>query len=334
MARYKYRKSGNILTLYPLSGVPLIGGIALLCYVGYLAYWAYPYYKEGMDVLPLLGDKIILVSAFAVMLIGSFRRIVLDPEQKMITLYAAGIPWRRIPFDDVAFVQEVTQTSYFGGSVGLRLKLKKDPYGKGVLLSLPYKTTSKAYATIKQEVLPEVLSMLQQESEQPVQTATMPTADAGSLQFYSTNGFEYTIYMRSNLSRVLNALLAAVFIFAGCTFLMAPSTSPSDYAYMAFIWFIGIVWFTRVFDKTVFDLSTRMVTVHQVFGLRKRSFPCDNFINFNILRQTHNGIYTGTTLQLQMRNAKGTVTTTGLRRFQKLGKLELCMEETRYLLTQ
>ncbi len=334
MARYKYQKSGDRLILYPLSAVPLVGGIALLGYVAYLGYFAYPYYKEGVDVLPQMGSQLVLVGVFAIMLIGSFRRIVFDPEQKNITIYTVGIPWRHISFDDVAFVQEVTQANFFGGAISFRLKLKKDPYGKGILLSLPYKTTSKAYATIKEEVLPSILSMLHQDSEQPVQTTTVPTADAANMQFYSTSGFEYTIYMRSNLSRVLNALLAAVFVSAGFTFLMGTNTSSSDYLYMMAMWGIGLVWFTRVFEKTVFDLSTRMVTVHEIFGLRKRTFPCDNFINFNILRQTHNGIYTGTSLQLQMRNAKGSVSTTGLRRFHKLDKLDQCMEETRYLLTQ
>lgn len=209
------------------------------------------------------------------------------------------IPIRTIGFEKLYKVNMVTQNT---GSFNYKLFTKKNKYGRGITISSGYgKHTHPNAVAFSSEVIPLIHQYIGAsdnalEVEQPVAIL--------DYNFFTETGGVY---------QVKNSKAGALVIGLFCLFIGLHEATPfawlnnvSTIGKLIVIGFpslIGIIFIAAAYTKFTFDTNTHIVERKSPLGIGNHRYNFEDFVNFQTIRKTYNGIYTGTDVEMYFQKA-------------------------------
>ncbi|MGB4773591.1 MAG: hypothetical protein WBP45_00325 [Daejeonella sp.] len=321
--RNKFIINQNTITVYPYyERLPIIVGFTALCIIplSFALFFAQKPYDSTSN--RYLYSSVI----FFVFIIGLFltQSIIFDENKKAVFRRIFMMKKRIYNFDEVYGVVPVTLNKQ--GGIYYKITSKKDKYGKGIRISPGYRSANHKYAIEFQE---KVLTRVQQMLNSSILPAITNLAGIYDFKYYSIENSVYRLKMRKT------GLLWAVIVLAVAIYFNVKF--PPDFSVR---WPIGqyIIWgFGFLFPpiaafvsthKLVFDCNTQTIRSVYAFNSFKKEFPFADFVRFQIVRSSTNGIYSDTRIWLVFTSGK----MFALKSFYRTRKIEGFINETEAIL--
>lgn len=265
-----------------------------------------------------------LLLILVVFLLGGFTYVLFDRSTgKMQKMLFGFIPVKTIPFEHLQGVNVVTQQA---GGYNYRIFTRTDKFGKGTVISCGYsKNTDPNAIAFTNEVIPLIHRFLDEVAPLPEQKAV----HISNYTYFTEADGVYTLKVNKagGLLLGLPLLLVGIHECTPAAWLTDVSTFGKLLVCIVPI-LMGIVFIAAAFTKTTFNTRTRMVQRKSPIGLNNQKHPFEYFLNFQSIRKTYNGIYTGTDVIMYFQKpgdskAKGLL----LSSFRNTRKIERLMQE-------
>lgn len=265
-----------------------------------------------------------LLFTLVVFLLGGFTYILFDRSSgKMQKMLFGFIPVKTIPFDQLYGVNTVTHSN---GGFNYRIFTRTDKFGKGTVISCGYSKNTDANAlAFNNEVVPLIHQFLDAVAPLPQEKSVYIT---DYTYFTEADGI-YTF----KASKVGGLILGVPLLLLGiheCT-PAAWLTNVTTFGKLAVCIFpiaMGVIFIAAAFTTISFNTRTRMVARKSPIGINNQQHPFEHYLNFQSVRKTYNGIYTGTDVIMYFQKpgdskAKGLL----LASFRNTRKIERLMQE-------
>lgn len=236
------------------------------------------------------------------------------------------IPGKTVSMNDLHGINVVTQN----GGYNYRMFLKRDRYGRGIIVSSGYRKNTDANAqAFVDQVVPVIHGYLDQYGS-VVGSAPQPIT---SYKYYNNTGGSYTIKSKKIAIIIFSLIFFAVGIYAWVAH-WAEDVSPTQKILVVVICLgLGLMVLQAAFVKIVFDTGSQTIIKTGPLGLGNKSIPFSDFAGFQTIRKSTNMVYTGTEVHMYYRfpnsEKQGTIL---LHAFKSSGEIERFLEETRSIM--
>lgn len=270
---------------------------------------------------PFVLFLLLILVAF---ILGGFTYILFDRTSgKMQKMLFGFIPVKTIPFDQLHGVNTVTQAA---GGFNYRIFTRTDKFGKGTVISCGYsKDTDRNAVAFNNEVVPLIHQFLDAVAPLPAEKEVY----ISDYTYFTEADGVYTL----KTSKVGGLVLGVPLLLVGiheCT-PAAWLTNVTTFGKLAVCIFpiaMGLIFIAAAFTTISFNTRTRMVARKSPIRLNNQEHPFEHYVNFQSVRKTYNGIYTGTDVVMYFhkpgdKNAKGLLISS----FRNSRKIERLMQE-------
>ncbi len=322
--------NGNAITVCPNVMWKKVGYLLLiifpcLCFTFFAAF-------DLLEIKPVIIILVtILISVLPFFYIGS-RRVILDGNTQTVyykSLFGTGKSFSFHEIENVALVNQLSYGAITGGYY--RLTLKKNPYGKGIQLSMGHQKTAKPFIDFEQKAVPFIQKLLvahQPDTETDNRRNAIETAAAGFIMFRQKDGM-----FVSKPIKTINLVLAIALFGFGC-YIMIGMVNTNQFKkeyYGLFAFIAGIanlgIWGERVL------LNPFQHTIGKSYlGLFRKTFMYKRIIGFNTLRRV-NGLDNPTDIRIEIDNGTSIQQVTLFSKIGKAKKVQVLMDELKRILT-
>lgn len=285
------------IIIRPYGSLFILGGVIAVIFAAFFIGY------NGMGQQNPLGSApfalfILALALFCFM--SGFTYVCFDRNKGKMQLMLFGfLPIKTISFDKLYKVNVVTQNT---GSFNYRVFTKANKYGRGIVISSGYgKDTNRNAVAFASEVIPLI--------HQYIGAADNPIATEQPIAILDYNFFTET----GGVYQIKNSTTGALILGLGCLFIgiheatpFAWLTNTSTIGKLLAIGFpslIGIIFIAAAYTKFTFDTNTRIVERKSPLGIGNHRYSFDEFVNFQTIRKTYNGVYTGTDVEMYFQKA-------------------------------
>nr|WP_067056660.1 hypothetical protein [Mucilaginibacter sp. L294] len=335
MAKYYTIDNGSII-IKPLAFMAPIGWalvalfllmpitIVLIMLKGHVQEIEPKYFAYYFMMLPFLLACIPLFTY-------SRRKVIFDAYQQTIYLKTIFGQKALMTFTNVADIK--CQTTF--GQVYF-IKSKDDRYGKGYRISPSFSgEKDKEKMVYDNTVLPEIYKLLSSAPATTVADNNKILLDAGHLSYYETTPAGYILKPASVLKFLPLIILfgLAIFYYWYQAF-TKPAAAQSDKQVSVFLLIPIVLGLLTITKRVVFDTVQSKIKVYRI-GFVFITYPITDLAGFNIVRKTHNGLYSGTDVRLKFikpgRKQQRELT---LIDFNKTNPIEPFINETEFIIAK
>jgi hypothetical protein len=247
--------------------------------------------KESPGNMGLLA--VVMAFIWLLFVLGGFTYVIFDRNAgRMKQLLFGFLPIRNVPFEKLYQVSMVTQRA---GGFTFRIFTRENKYGRGTMISSRYgKDTDPNAVAFSNEVIPLIHQYLD---------AVAP------LKSENTEITDYEYFTESDGIYTLKAKKAGLIVF-GIIFLAIGIHECTPDAWMTdlniggkllmtvFQIGLGVVFFAAAYTRLTFNTGSRIIERKSPIGIGNRQFSFDSFVNFQTVRKTYNGVYSGTDINM------------------------------------
>lgn len=276
---------GRVVVLLPLRR--LAAAVATLAYCGLL----YVFVEDGFPVhnrAPAYWIAFAIVTAIWLWYMARLKTTtVFDAADGSVRRRNLLMPVKSFAFDEVAEIVEVRhEEGMYKGSY-FKIAPKANRYGKGYRLTKTYSGADPELIAMRTVVVPAIQAMLRPAGA--AATEQTQATDLDTPRFYRRRGGKYARrFWRTSACFLAAGVAAAIF---GIRDGNAWTTG-----FGIFLLVVPCVLTTKI----VLDTDARLVRVYSLFGLReRRSVPFSAYLAVEATRNSGNGIYVGTNLEMR-----------------------------------
>lgn len=294
-------EDGRITIVNPLSIIQTL--IAVAAYGGLLFVLVEDGFPFRRFTLPYLIAFLIFTAIFVLFLASRKTTTVFDAAERKV--YRRNLLWSTavLDFDDIAGVTAVAHSESGSSGEYYKISLKADPLGKGYRLTNLYSATDDEALYMRMAAMPALEKMFAGSAasgtEGSVEQAVGGRGDAvpelpENPVFYRKNGGKY---VRLYFYRVLPFLIIGAAV-------VGQGVSSGKIQTVGFGLILMAV--TALFPfRLILDTEDKLIRIGRVYGLWEKKVPFEQYDGIQVVRQTTNGIYTGTHLEMQFADGKG-----------------------------
>ncbi|BAV04368.1 hypothetical protein SAMN05421788_11095 [Filimonas lacunae] len=328
LTKTRWKIEPDRIVIHPNGLFFILGGLLALVYAGiFIAY-------RGIGQQNPIGSgtfALFLALIVVVFIMGGFTYIEFNRNTStMRKMWLGFIPVTSIAFEKLHAVNIVTKSA---GGYNYRIFSKSNKFGRGTAISSGYsKDSDKNAVAFSSEVIPLIHSYLDAADPLPAAQTTTIT----DYQYFTIE--EGGLYkLKINKARV--ALLGLVFVaigmyaFTGAGFVK--DLNPIGKALVTFgPVILGLLVIAAAFTTVTFNTTTRTVERKSPIGINSMKLGFEQYINFQTVRKSYNGIYQGTDVILYFQKEAGSDKTKSLllSTFRNTQKIERLMLEVESLL--
>lgn len=309
--KLKYKISDDEISIYTVRMLQVFAVVFCLFYVliaGAILWMSY-YFNDEIP-LEKLRFPLLMLLIFPIMFLAGNKRIIFKQRDEMV-YKSFGFGRKEVaPFSEIASIQ------YVGGNNCYKIFLKSDPYGKGITITSPI--TGKELEKFEAENLPALKQMI---FANHIETQSKAIVNIENLKYYTRKGNIFVIKGSGNLFGTILVVLIGLSLFIGLGII----GKQSEFLFVPIpILLCAIYMGTR---NRFFDVSNRTLNVVSLFG--KKSYYFEQFVSFRTVRNSTNGIYDNTSVELIFIDDKGNQITAKLIDIRNTKKIENFFAETK-----
>jgi hypothetical protein len=242
------------------------------------------------NIVTVIPFASLLFGALVLLFLGGFTYILFDrTNSKMKKMLFGFVPVRIVPFDKIHGVNIVTQRP---GGFTFRLFTKNNKFGRGIVISSGYgKDTDANAVAFSNEVVPLIHQYLDAADPLPQAKEEFIT----DYKYFTADGGVYTVKGNKPATFILGLALLALGIHECTPAAWLVDLNPIGKALMTGGPIVfGIICIAAAFTKITFNTGTRMIERKSPIRLGNYQYPFEHFVNFQTVRKSYNGIYSGT----------------------------------------
>ena len=283
---------GNRVAVYPYGVSYILGTVLAVIFVGIML--LYMKYENGS----IVGSVAFLVSLVVILALFFWHgntSVEFDGSRGTMQKKLFGlIPVKTVPMSELYGINVVTGM----GGYNYRMFLKKDRYGKGILVSSGYskKDDANAQAFVAQ-VVPVIHGYLDQYGP-AVDSAPQPIT---SYKYYTSTGGSYTIKNRKTGLIILGILFLAFGLHEWIDPWMKDVSTLQKVLVIVVCVGIGLGFMHAAFSSIVFDTGAQVIKRTGPLGWGNKTISFTDFAGFQTIRKSTNSVYTGTEIQMYYR---------------------------------
>lgn len=148
-------------------------------------------------------------------------------------------------------------------------------------------------------------------------------------KFFKKNENKYIFFsLKNKISSIFCIILIIIAIILNLKY---RNLGESDIVFRLMSFFVPLLWLYQSNTKIEIDRRNKTLSKHIFYGLIKKSYPLDKFVNFQVIRNTTNFIYDGTDLEMRF-ETNGKVNDVKIYKMRNTVKLnELKLEITKII---
>lgn len=284
LIKTRWKIEHDKLTIYPFGMLFIFGvvlGIVFLALIFAINATGIPY------VFPFLVTLSLLMFA------GGYTCIVFDRSTNTMKKLLFGIiPVINKSFDQLYGVNIMRQAT---GGFNYRIYPKDNKFGKGMVISSYYNKDNDPRAiTFNEEVVSRIHSYLDQADPLPPQQEIIT-----EYQYFDESQGIYTLKQ----PKIGGAILGLIFL-AFAVHEMLPTAWLGEkgllvrYGVAIFTFLLAVVFLNSIFMTITFDTRLKIVQKASPLKMGNLKMPFEYFQNFQMIRKTTNGAYTGTEVHM------------------------------------
>ncbi|SFE59093.1 hypothetical protein SAMN05518672_10833 [Chitinophaga sp. CF118] len=225
--------------------------------------------------------------------LGGFTYVIFDRNaSRMKKMLFGFLPIRNVPFEKLYQVNIVTQGS---GGFNFRIYTKANKYGRGTMISSHYgKDTDPNAVAFSNEVIPLIHQYLD-----AVAPLKPENTEITNYEYFTEADGIYTLKVKKAGLLVFGSIFLALGIHE-CT----PDAWITDLniagklLMTVFQIALGVVFIAAAYTRLIFNTPSRIIERKSPIGIGNRQFSFDSFVNFQTVRKTYNGVYSGTDINM------------------------------------
>jgi len=272
-----------IHTSQVLQVLVVVLGIFYVLTIGAIFYMAYS--LNGKIEMNNLWFYLLVCLIFPLVFIAGDRRIIFSKRDE--TVYKSFGFGRK----EVARFSEVAKIQYVDGDNCCKMFLKSDPYGKGITITSPI--IGKEREKFNMETLPVLEQMVFANN---IETQPKVRVNIENLKYYTRNNTIFKI--RKDFTTIWSSF---VVLLGVAIFIWMYISKQSELFLPLFPILAGILGGSR---RSFFDVSNRTFNT-SVFFFIKKNYRLEQFVNFRTVRNTINGMYNDTSVELIFEDENG-----------------------------
>ncbi len=320
----KFIVQPHSITIYPNNrGL----GVGMFFAVFYILLFIVLNYVFNNQVERLLGNTLNYIYPIMAItpLIAWFvakSAITFDEEQKAVFKTTPLTKQKVYTFQDLAGIAPITSNLH---GYYYSLTSKNNVYGNGIRISAAYQGKDKSAEEFEQQILPALQQMLTDASS----FVTKSISTVTDFKYYTNDGMVYMLKIGHKL------LIWSIFIFCAAMYfhIKFPPDFSADWDWKEYTIRIGgflapvlmAFFYTK---RTVFDTRLKTINTFYLFNSFKHQYAFEDFVRFQITRETYNFIYTGTDIDIALTNDH----ILGLKSFYKSKNVQRLIAETEFIL--
>jgi len=268
------------------------------------------YYLNGEILLEKLWFPLLVLLIFPILFLVGKKRIIFNKRDE--TVYKSFGFGRK----EVARFSEIAKIQYVGGNNCYKIFLKSDSYGKGIAVTSPI--TGKESEKFNMETLPVLEQMIFANN---IEAQPEVSVNIENLKYYTRNNTVFKV--KKDFTTIWSSF---VVLLGVAIFIWMYISNQSEYLFLPFFPILaGIYGGSR---RSFFDVSNRTFNT-SVFFFIKKNYRLEQFVNFRTVRNTINGMYNDTSVELIFQDENGKQTSVKLRDFYRTKKIESFIAETK-----
>jgi len=283
---------GNRVAVYPYGVSYILGTVLVIIFVGIML--LYIKYENG-SIAGSVAFLVFLVVILALFFLHGNTYVEFDGSRGIMQKKLFGlIPVKTVPMSELYGINVVTGM----GGYNYRMFLKKDRYGKGILVSSGYSKKNDANAQdLVAQVVPVIHSYLDQYGP-VVDSAPQPIT---SYKYYTNTGGSFTIKGRKAGLIVFGILFLALGIHEWIDPWMKDVSTLKLVLVIVVCLVFGLGFIHAAFTRIVFDTGAQTIKRTSPLGWGDKSISFNDFAGFQTIRKSTNSVYTGTEIQMYYR---------------------------------
>jgi hypothetical protein len=283
---------GNRVIVYPHRVSFILGAIVALVFAGIMALYVTNLHGDtSVSTLFFIFLVVIPVLFFA---FGN-TYVEFDGSRGFMQRKLFGlIPVKTVSMSALHGINVVTQA----GGYKYKMFLKKDKYGRGVLVSSGYSKNTDANAqAFVEQVVPVIHGYLDQYG---------PVADSApqpitSYKYYTNTGGSFTIKKRKAGLIILGVLFLAFGLHEWIDPWMKDVSTLQKVLVIVVCVGIGLGFMHAAFSSIVFDTGAQVIKRAGPLGWGNKTISFNDFAGFQTIRKSTNSVYTGTEIYMYYR---------------------------------
>lgn len=202
-----------------------------------------------------------------------------------------GLP--DIDFSEIAEITAVGESGGGSGGTYFKIAFKADKLGKGVRITDNYRGTDLEFVHLTQKALPAITAMLEADN------AGAPDRSAGLVENPSRYVKTGSQYVQKRWGRIGGAIAIGLVLLV--------------YGFQkgAFGLCLGgaavLLYSVFVVNVVVLDTAAKTITLAKAFGFWKSTYAMERFVGISVTRTHTNGLYSGTSADIEFANPAKTV---------------------------
>jgi len=291
ISKTQWKIASDRIVIRPFGLLFILGGVLAAIFIAlFIAF-------RQLGEQNIVGSAPFALSLLAILtlfFLGGFTYILFDRSTSTMKKMLLGfIPVRTVPFNKLQGVNIVTQSA---GGFSFRIFTKADRYGKGITISSGYsKDTDPNAVAFSNEVIPLIHQYLDAVDPLPQEKVEQIT----DFMHFTNNEGVYTLKVKKAGALVFGLFFLGIGVHECTPDAWLVDLRPFGRLLMTvFPIILGIVFCAAAYTKTTFNTSTRMIVRKSPIYLGNQQHPFENFLNFQTIRKTYNGIYSGTEVHM------------------------------------
>lgn len=287
ISKTQWKIESDKITIRPHRLMFILAGVVALVFIALLIIGQ----KElSGQMTPLM---VVMALVWLPFLLGGFTYVEFDRNTgRMKQVLFGFLPIRNVPFEKLYQVNMVTQRA---GGFNFRIFTKANKYGRGTLISSAYgKNTDPNAVAFSNEVIPLIHQYL--DAVAPLKPEN--TAISGYEYFTEADGI-YTLKAKKAGLLVFGVISLAVGIHECTPDAWIPDLNILGKLLMTvFLIALGVVFIAAAYTRVTFNTHTLMIERKSPIRLGNRQFSFNSFVDFQTVRKTYNGVYSGTDINM------------------------------------
>lgn len=318
------------VTLYPyriFTALSIGFGIVFAGFIVFFCLTLYPGRPEravSSMISLLIGLGVIVALVWAV----SRTTVVFDNDTRVMRKKLFGLlSIRSEKFDDLQNIGIVRNTT---GGYNFRAFLKRNKYGKGIVVSASYSKDDDPNAiALNHEAFTVIDGFLAAGFNHGDNQGEAIT----DFKYYTANPPYYTI--KRNIGGAVVGLI--LIVVAVNELINHTLTHDSDTFHKVLViggfLFMGVAFIFGTLNKVIFDTNAKTVSSINVLGINNQTFNFSDFINFQVTRRTTNMIYSGTDVKMYFEiPGSNKQKVLAIKSFSNTKKIDRFLQESRYIM--
>lgn len=321
ISKTQWKIESDRITICPRGILFILASVLAVIFIGLFLLGQ----KENAGYMrPLV---VIMALVWLPFLLGGFTCVIFDRNAgRMKQMLFGFLPVRNVPFEKLYQVNMITQRP---GGFNFRIFTRANKYGRGTIISSHYsKDTDPNAVAFINEVIPLIHQYL--DAVAPLESENTEITD---YEYFTEGDGIYTLKVKKAGLVVFGILSLAIGIHE-CT--------PDAWMYYLnivgkllvtiFPIALGVVFIAAAYTRLTFNMGTRIIERKSPIGIGNRQFSFDSFVNFETVRKTYNGVYTGTDINMFFETTGKKSNVLRVSTFRNTQQIERFMREIRSII--